>query len=124
MTDSTAEGLRQAREIAADRLTELMREFVRTSTLMASVRPMDVQGSLDALGTGLLDYVDVLTGPAHEIIAAHRELAEQMERWAHLQGEMAEQIESWAVQQQQLADSLGALLAPMRPSNDRSKSAT
>jgi hypothetical protein len=89
---------------------------------------------VDSLGHGLLDYSDVLVKPIRQILKAHREFADQTERWAEMQKLYSEQTIEWARRQREIFGAIEAVLPtergaasgrqPSKPAKRSSRSAS
>ena len=113
MGDSAFESVRQAQKGAVRQVEELWRQLARNYATAMPGAPLEIQSQLESLGSGILGYFDTMNAPLREMMAGHREFADQMARWAELQGELAEQMSAWARKQRDLADTMDSLLSPV-----------
>jgi hypothetical protein len=111
MADSAIESVRKAQVAAVRQVEDFWRQLMRNYAAAVPGGP-EVQSQLESLGSGILEYMETLNAPLREMMAGHREFADQMARWAEMQGELAAQMGAWARKQQGLAGNMQSLLSP------------
>jgi len=102
----------QAQREAADRVADMWRTLLETSTSPTTSQPANIQDQLQALARGAADYWGAAFQPLRELVEHQREFVDQMLRWAELQRDLADQVANWARQQRDYADALNTIVAP------------